>query len=335
MTTEITVGKYRFIILDNTLEYNGRIFSRSFRSMGILNAHLPPAAEAFEGTNCGALPHKLLVSNDQLSKIGSKNYTDCVNVSVSYNSDNRPNKAHIPTLVSHRLCTTDNNLESGEGSILMIKTILRYIHEKIPEITNVSFEDFSKLECGTDEEKLAKQSRALGTHAYITHVYPVSLFYFSLAFNGITWYEKHFNAKLDSDRYQKYREGVRIILYNKESKMDFEQFLAIATPNIEQILELKQYYEKADTYHQFFSSIPQKRRCPLVRNWIHTFMAHVLKDIFQHTDWFIDINTMDTPPITGGKRNTRKKSKKCDTYYCPNTRIYRYDSQADHSLMTD
>jgi hypothetical protein len=117
--------------------------------------------------------------------------------------------------------------------------------------------------------------------------------------------------------------------------MDFEQFLAIATPTIEQILELKQYYEKADTYHQFFSSIPQKRRCPLVRNWIHTFMAHVLKDIFQHTDWFIDINTMDTPPITGGKRNTRKKSKKCDTYYCPNTRIYRYDSQADHSLMTD
>ena len=293
-TTEITVGKYRFIILDNTLEYDGRIFSRSF-------------------------------------KIGSKNYTDCVNVSVSYNSDNRPNKAHIPTLVGHRLCATDNNLESGEWSILMIKTILRYIHEKIPEITNVSFEDFSKLECGTDEEKLAKHSRALGTHAF-----PVSLFYFSLAFNGITWYEKHFNAKLEYDRYQKYREGVRIILYNKESKMDFEQFLAISTPQQhEQILELKQYYEKADTYHQFFSSIPQKRRCPLVRNWIHTFMAHVLKDIFQHTDWFIDINTMDASPITGGKRNTRKKSKKCDTYYCPNTRIYRYDSQADHSLMTD
>lgn len=287
MTTEITVGKYRFIIIDNTLEYNGRIFSRSF-------------------------------------KIGSKNYTDCVNVFVSYNSDNRPNKAHIPTLVSHRLCATDNNLESGEGSILMIKTILRYIHEKIPEITNVSFEDFSKLECGTDEEKLAKQSRAL------------SLFYFSLAFNGITWYEKHFNAKLDSDRYQKYREGVRTILYNKESKMDFEQFLAISTPQQhEQILELKQYYEKANTYHEFFSSIPQKRRCPLVRNWIHTFMAHVLKGIFQHTDWFIDINTMDTPPITGEKRNTRKKSKKCDTYYCPNALIYLYDSQADHSLMTD
>ena len=36
--------------------------------MGILNTHWPPAAEPFEGTNCGALPHKLPVSNDQRSK---------------------------------------------------------------------------------------------------------------------------------------------------------------------------------------------------------------------------------------------------------------------------
>ena len=85
-----------------------------------------------------------------------------------------------------------------------------------------------------------------------------------------------------------------------------------------------------------FSSIPQTRRCPLVRNWIHTFMAHILKGIFQHTDWFIDINTMDTVTITtGGKRNTRKKDRKCDTYYCPNTRIYRYDSQSENSLITE
>lgn len=35
--------------------------------MGILNTHWPPrgeAAEQFEGTICGALPHKLPVSND-------------------------------------------------------------------------------------------------------------------------------------------------------------------------------------------------------------------------------------------------------------------------------
>jgi len=293
-STDVSIGKYRFTILDNILEYEGRIFSRNF-------------------------------------KIGSKNYSDCVNVSVSYNSNNQPTRAHIPTLVSHRYCAIDNNLDKGEGSILMIKTILRHIHEKIPEITNVSFEDFSKLECGTEEESAAKWDRALGTHAY-----PVSLFYFSLAFNGITWYEKHFNAKLNSEQYQTYREGVRNVLNNKESKMDFEQFLAIATPTVEQILELKEYYEKADTYHHFFSSIPQKRRCPLVRNWIHTFMAQILKGIFQHTDWFIDINTMDTVPITvGGKRNTRKKGRKCDTYYCPNTRIYRYDSQSENSLITE
>jgi hypothetical protein len=292
-STDISIGKYRFTILDNILEYEGRIFSRNF-------------------------------------KIGSKNYSDCVNVSVSYNSSNQPTRAHIPTLVNHPFCANDNNLDKGEGTICMIKTLLRHIHEKIPEIITVSFDDFSKLECGTEEELAVKLDRVLGTHAY-----PVSLFYFSLAFNGITWYEKHFNAKLvDFDKYQRYREGVKTTLFNKESKMDFEQFLAIATPYpVEQIIELKEYYEKADTYHHFFSSIPQKRRCPLVRNWIHTFMAHILSDIFQHTHWYIDINTMDTVPVTtGGKRNTRKKGRKCDTYYCPNTRIYRYDSQSENSL---
>ena len=41
---------------------------KRFRPMSILNAHWPPATEPFEGTNCGALPHKLPVSNDQWSK---------------------------------------------------------------------------------------------------------------------------------------------------------------------------------------------------------------------------------------------------------------------------
>ena len=50
------------------LYYNPEIYFPYLRPMGILNAHWPPAAEPVEGTNCGALPHKLPVSNDQRSK---------------------------------------------------------------------------------------------------------------------------------------------------------------------------------------------------------------------------------------------------------------------------
>ena len=287
-----TFGKYGFTIIDNTLEYGGRIFSRSF-------------------------------------KIGSPSYPDCVNVSVSYNQDNRPIKAHIPTLTSHEKCAISGTMEGGENSVGMIKVLLRHIHSKIPEITSFTFEDYSKLECGTKEEK---EDRPLGTHAY-----PVSLFYFSLAFNGMTWYEKHFRAKLVEDvQYRTYRDNVKRICETKESKMSFEDFIAISTPTVEQIQELQSYYEKADTYHKFFTSIPYERRCPLVRTWIHNFMAHILKGVFQHTDWVIDVKTMDNPILLGGKRGKRSTRKKgmCRTYYCPKGRIYLGGTQ-DNSIMAD
>ena len=293
--TPVSVGKYRFNIIDNTTEFGGRIICRNF-------------------------------------KMGSDQYPDCVNVSISYNMDNRPMKAHIPTLTSHPRCAKDNNLDKGEGSVLMIKELLRHINKQIPEITTFTFEDYSKLECGTEEEKTAKDDRVVGTHAY-----PVSLFYFSIAFNGITWYEKHFHATLRTpEQYRSYREGIKRICGTKESKMSFDQFLSIATPTREQIEELQPYYEKADTYYQFFSSIPFERRCPLVRNWIHVFMAHILQGIFQHTDWMMDVTTMDTPPISmgGGKRTTRKRGKRRDTYYCPKGRIHNCHSYGDHQ-MTD
>ena len=45
-----------------------------FRPTGILNARWPPAAESFEGTNCGATPRKVPVSNAQRSKMSEPYY---------------------------------------------------------------------------------------------------------------------------------------------------------------------------------------------------------------------------------------------------------------------
>jgi hypothetical protein len=148
-STEISVGKYRFRIIENIVERDKRIYNRSF-------------------------------------KIGG-NYPDCVNVTISYDTQNKPIAASIPTLLNDSECYLDAPLDRGEGSVLIIKTLLRHIHSKIPSITQFKFEDYSKLECGTEEEQYHKRNRVRGTHAV-----PVPLYYFSIAFNGVTWYENIF-----------------------------------------------------------------------------------------------------------------------------------------------
>ena len=83
-------------------------------------------------------------------KIGGK-YEDCVNVSITYDENNKPISAKIPTLVYDEECSLSGKLDRGEGTVAMIKTLLRYIHTKIPEITEFEFEDKSNIEIDEDE----------------------------------------------------------------------------------------------------------------------------------------------------------------------------------------
>ena len=290
---EIVAEPYRFRVIDNTEVEHGIIYSRNF-------------------------------------KIGG-NYADCVNVSVMY-KDNQPYSAKIQTLVSDPECSLDKPLDKGEGSILMIKTLLRYINKEIPEITQFKFEDYSNLECGTQDEKNKKRRRARGTH-----VFPVPLYYFSIAFNGITWYEKHFNAMYkDEKSHAEYRAQIQKIMFGQ--KMQFNEFLNITTPSILLKNELQHYYENAANYHEFFTSIPKEKRCPLLRGWLNTFMLSILDNVFHHDGWIIDVTTMDAKK--GGHRKGRKKYTKYkgskrrnktrkDSYYCPIGSFYYSDTRGD------
>lgn len=280
MTSEImNVGKYKFNIIDNNLKTNeGIIYSRNF-------------------------------------KIGG-NYSDCVNVSISYKNNN-PISAKIPTLVHDDECSLSMPLDKGEGTILMIKTLLRYIKTNIPEITEFVFEDKSNIECGTEEEKHHKRRRKRGTNAV-----PIALYYFSIAFNCVTWYEKHFNAyQQDKIQHIAYRERVNNLLKTEKMKPSFNDFLCIAQPPIKLLDELKYLYNNTLTYGDFFNSIPKENRCRLVREWISTFMEYYLKGVFKSTDWVINVDKMDEKQKQciikkGGSRVTKKKK-----YYCPVGRI--------------
>ncbi len=280
----INIGKYKFNIKDNIQKTpDGQIYSRNFQ-------------------------------------IGGK-YSDCVNVSISYNKDSKPISAKIPTLVYDEECSLTSPLDRGEGTIIMIKTLLRYVNAKVPEINEFVFEDNSNIECGADEEKYQKRTRKRGTYAR-----PVALYYFSIAFNGITWYEKHFNAyQQDLIVYKAYRERISEILHDTKIKPTFNDFLRIAQPPMKYINELNKLYEEASTYGGFFNSIPKQDRCRLVREWIPTFMEYYLKGLFKNTDWVIDVRKMDNnsdgnyTKLDNTKKNNTRKNKV--RYYCPIGRV--------------
>ena len=301
MTSEtINIGKYSFNINDNISKtQEGLIYSRNFQ-------------------------------------IGGK-YSDCVNVSIKYGSNGKAISAKIPTLVYNEDCSLTTPLDRGEGTVLMIKTLLKYINNKIPEINEFVFEDKSNIEyyalapscaldgtsaeCGTDEEKHQKRRRKPGTYAR-----PLVLYYFSIAFNCVTWYEKHFNAyQYDLKQHSMYRMRVKDLLKNKEMKPSFNEFLLIAQPPMKYLEELKILYETTKTYGEFFSSIPKDDRCHLIREWLPTFMEHYLKDVFKNTDWVIDVKKMDEKIVQCGGSITRKKGGnrtiKKNKYYCPLGRI--------------
>jgi hypothetical protein len=148
------------------------------------------------------------------------------------------------------------------------------------------------------------------------------LYYFSIAFNGVTWYEKHFNAYQQNETIQKaYRARVKELLYNETMKPSFLDFLRIAQPPMKYEEELKELYEKTTTYKDFFNSIPKEERCRLTREWLPTFMEHYLKGVFNNKNWVIDVKKMDGKQNNQSYGGTRKRggAKRAikQKYYCP------------------
>ena len=226
-------------------------------------------------------------------KIGG-NQMDCINVSISYNQ-NQPIAAVIPHIMYDADCSMDPlPFDHSECSVIMIQTLLQHIHQQLPTITEVRFGDKSTIECAPD-------------------IRLIPLYYFSIAFNGKTWYETHFNAtQKDKNKHDKYRATIKNLLYSEEvkTKTAFIQFLEIAQPPVELTNELEQYYNMSVTFDDFFQKMPEQDRCRLVRDWIYRFMSHYLKDVFENTNWIIELPIA----MNGGRRHTRK-------YYCPRGRI--------------
>jgi hypothetical protein len=259
----VNAGKYKFQITDNTMIGRG-VNTRNFNIGG-----------------------------------GSKT---CVDVSVDCMDKTNP-IAVIPDVKYNSKCSIDAPLEKGGGTILMCKTLFNYVHKQLPILTELNFDDKSKIECANEDEIKNNNSKTMNEDSYIK---PADLYYFYIAFNGKTWYEKHFNARQKGfEKHKSYRTKINDLLYSKERKANtsFIKLLDGFDVNEEIKSELEPYYEKADTIGSFFQSISKPDRCRLVRDWITAFMKYHLHDVFSNSGWIIEL------PLStkGGKRMTKKR----------------------------
>ena len=76
-------------------------------------------------------------------KIGG-NIRDCVNISVQFDN-NMAVSASIPHTMYDEECSLYEPLGRGEGSIIMIKTLLMHIKSLHPELKKIRFDDMQGL----------------------------------------------------------------------------------------------------------------------------------------------------------------------------------------------
>ena len=216
-------------------------------------------------------------------KIGST-YPDYVEISI-INENNKSIDARMRFLHN----TGEECSISNDHMYYMIKTLLDYVYVHVPTLTHINFDDKTHIEYAAEDA--------------------IPLYYFSIVFNGQTWYEKYFNAKQNNpDRHERYRKRVAEFLYDHEYKthIKFDRFVSLFNKREEEMVELVEYYNHANNFNDFFQSIPEQDRCRLVGPWIQQFMKYILNDVFYNEDWIIHFPL----EITGENNETQK-------YYYP------------------
>ena len=233
---EVKVGKYTFVITENIESWNG-------------------------------------ITTNINYKIGG-NIRDCVNISIHFDN-NVAVSASMPTAMFDEECSIKEPLGRGEGSVIMIQTLLEHIRRLYPQLKKIKFDDMSSIECASENEL---ERNRLRPRKKGTNLVPMPLYYLSIAYNGQTWYEKYFNAVQDDKvKQNEYRSRVDKMLNDQTTKpLDYIQFLKITNVPMNIREELESYFTNSTTYSGFFHSIPKKDRCRLVRPWIKEFMNFYL-----------------------------------------------------------
>jgi hypothetical protein len=112
--------------------------------------------------------------HEQLTRFYFGGKEKCVFISIYKDDD----MANLDTIGHGYNCALDGDLPRGEGTIKLLKSALKFLLYMFPSITSISLLDKSNIEC------------ARNTKMYLAYIY--------LAVYGKTWYQKHFDAIVET-----------------------------------------------------------------------------------------------------------------------------------------
>jgi hypothetical protein len=216
-------------------------------------------------------------------------FESCVNITVKYDETGRAIDAKIPQIYSEPECDLVNVLEQG-GAPTMIKASLQFIHTIIPEIKTFTFSDMSKVDC-KKEEQIGGLPRRL--------IMPMPLNVLYIALNGKTWYEQHFNARLNNkELHSTYRKAIKF-LYSPVAKksLTWDQMRWNFEIVNDYVDILGKLYDDSRTFNEFFNAIPKDIQCKALFGWLEPFIDNWIGETYRTKEWVININNMIHVPI--------------------------------------
>lgn len=198
-------------------------------------------------------------------------------------------------------CSPDKPFEKGIDSIIIIKLVLTYINDKYPDVKELLFTDLSTKDYDDGSS--------------------VSLVGMKVFTDGKTWYESHFDVKMD-DLHKNLYTGMMDNATEKKSKMSFNKFIGYCDINQLNIPldELEIQYKSSATWQEFLSFIHDKIGLSKYyswlskNNWFDNFVHLVLKFqslglqfIFEPKQYDITYNITKN---IGGRHITRKNIRR-------------------------
>jgi hypothetical protein len=324
---EVKKGKYTFFITNNIETWNGVITGINYKIGGNIRDCVNILVQ---------FDNNIAVSASIPEYFTSVPYSGSTTSLLRNSATLRPLEtfATAPCATLHPLhaaydeeCSLYEPLGRGEGSIIMIKTLLMHIKSLHPELKKIRFDDMSSIECATSGRNVtpsttsAEFSRSpaptLHRGSQRARSSQMPLYYLSIAYNGESWYEKYFGAvQEDTTKQNAYRVRVNKMLNNiTEKPTEYIDFLKITKVPMNIRVELEHFYANSKTYSEFFHLIPKQDRCRLLRPWIKEFMNYYLKGVFSNFDWEIQLSNIICESLSKTRKKQNKSEKK---YYCPN-----------------
>jgi hypothetical protein len=196
----------------------------------------------------------------------------CIDISV-YKDDPDPN---INGLSFNKKCSMDVDLVSGEGTIEMAKTAIKFVKTMFSETRNFMFKDHSKITC----------------HKNII----IPLYYYYLIKHGQTWYQSKFDAKQVIKEEQKFIDQLIFFMKN-EPMLPFDEFYKeyIHKSRIANFKEfISPTYNNSNSYYEFMKKLIDENDCGILQSWFSYFCSKHCQFNFGESNWYINSRTIDT-----------------------------------------